>query len=82
MTVRLGAPEKITSSYPKYEGGWDVTAYPNGDLIDRSNGNKLYSLYWEGERDANILDLTTGFVVKSEDMANFLEEKLEILELQ
>lgn len=81
VTVRLGAPEKITTSYPKYNNGWDITAYPNGDLIDKSSGNKLYSLYWEGERDANILDLTTGFVVESEDMANFLEEKLEILGL-
>lgn len=81
VTVRLGAPEKITTSYPKYNNGWDITAYPNGDLIDKSSGNKLYSLYWEGERDANVLDLTTGFVVESEDMANFLEEKLEILGL-
>ncbi len=81
VTVRLGAPEKITISYPKYNNGWDITAYPNGDLIDKSSGNKLYSLYWEGERDTNILDLTTGFVVESGDMANFLEEKLEILGL-
>lgn len=81
VTVRLGAPEKLTASYPKYIDGWNVTAYPNGDLIDKSNGNKLYSLYWEGERDASKLDLATGFVVKSEDVANFLEEKLEILGL-
>lgn len=81
VTVRLGAPEKITASYPKYNNGWDITAYPNGDLVDKSSGNKLYSLYWEGERDASILDLTTGFVVESEDMANLLEEKLEILGL-
>ena len=81
VTVRLGAPEKITISYPKYNNGWDITAYPNGDLIDKSSGNKLYSLYWEGERDTSKLDLATGFVVKSEDVANFLEEKLEILGL-
>ena len=81
VTVRLGAPERITISYPEYNNGWDITAYPNGDLIDKSSGNKLYSLYWEGERDTSKLDLATGFVVKSEDVANFLEEKLEILGL-
>lgn len=81
VTVRLGAPERLTASYPKYIDGWNVTAYPNGDLVDKTNGNKLYSLYWEGERDASELDLTTGFVVKSEDTASFLEEKLEILGL-
>ena len=81
VTVRLGTPEKLTASYPKYNNGWDVTAYPNGDLIDKSSGNKLYSLYWEGERDTSKLDLTTGFVIKSEDAADFLEEKLDILGL-
>jgi hypothetical protein len=56
VTVRLGAPEKLTASYPKYTDGWQVTAYPNGDLIDKKTGNKLYSLYWEGIRDASQLD--------------------------
>lgn len=81
LTVRLGAPERLTSSYPKYTDGWNVIAYPNGDLLDKSSGNKLYSLYWEGEREANNLDLSTGFMVKSEDVASFLEEKLDILGL-
>ena len=57
----------------------DITAYPNGDLVDKSSGNKLYSLYWEGERDTSKLDLATGFVVKGKDAASFLEEKLEVL---
>jgi hypothetical protein len=66
-------PERLTSSYPKYVDGGDVIAYPNGDLIDKSSGNKLYSLYWEGERDTSNLDLSTGFIVKGEDAASFLE---------
>ena len=81
LTVRLGAPEKITSSYPKYNDGWSVVAYPNGDLIDKTTGNKLYSLYWEGKKDTSNLDKTVGFVVKGEDSIEFLEEKLEILGL-
>ena len=81
VTVRLGAPEKITASYPKYINGWNVTAYPNGDLVDKSSGDKLYSLYWEGKRDTSKLNLATGFVVKGEDSAEFLEEKLETLGL-
>ena len=81
LTIRLGAPERLTSSYPKYIGKWSVVAYPNGDLIDKPSGNKLYSLYWEGERDVSNLNLNTGFMVKSEDVAGFLEEKLDILGL-
>lgn len=81
LTVRLGSPEKLIASYPKYVDGWDVIAYPNGDLIDKASGNRLYALYWEGRRNASDFDLSTGFVVKGEDAAKFLEEKLEILGL-
>ena len=81
VVVRLGAPEKLTASYPKYVDGWDVMAYPNGDLIDKTSGNKLYSLYWEGRRGDIGINIGTGFVVKGGDSAKFLEEKLEILGL-
>ena len=81
IVVRLGLPENLTSSYPKYTDGWDVIAYPDGTLVDKLTGNKLYSLYWEGTKDSSDLDKTVGFVVKGTDSAEFLEEKLAILGL-
>lgn len=81
ITVQLGNPEKLTSSYPRYTDGWNVIAYPNGDLIDKETGNKLYSLYWEGEEDDKNIEKTVGFIVKGTDSTGFLEEKLEILGL-
>ena len=81
LNVSLGSPELLTSSYPKYVDGWNIVAYPNGDLIDKNSGKKLYALYWEGQREANNLDMTTGFIVKGEESAEFLEEKLEVLGL-
>ncbi len=80
VSVKLGNPEKITCSYPKYEGEWKVKASPNGDLVDLKTGRNLYSLYWEGIND-NSSKMKEGFVVKGEDTAKFLEEKLEILGL-
>lgn len=80
VSVQLGNPEKITCSYPKYEEEWKVTASPNGDLVDLKTGRKLYSLYWEGI-NTNSSKMKEGFVVKGEDSAKFLEEKLEILGL-
>lgn len=35
VEVKLDNSELITCSYPKYEESWKVTAYPNGDLIDK-----------------------------------------------
>lgn len=81
ITVRLGEPENLTSSYPEYVDGWDVVAYPDGTLINKTTGTKLYSLYWEGIKDYSNLNKTIGFMVKGADSAKFLEDKLEILGL-
>ena len=80
LSVKLGKPENITCSYPEYENGWEIKAYPDGTLIDTNTGRKLYSLYWEGIHSEPI-NFNEGFVVKGEEVASFLEEKLSILGL-
>ena len=81
LVVKLCNPEKLTCTYPKYkETGWNVTAYPDGTLVDNETGRSLYSLYWEGI-DTGKTKFNDGFCVKGEDTIKFLEEKLEILGL-
>ena len=80
ITIKLGYPEKLTCSYPKYEDSWNVLANPDGTLKDLKTGKSLYSLYWEGIGTAKT-NMQEGFIVKGEDSADFLEEKLEILGL-
>jgi hypothetical protein len=80
LTIKLGKPENITVSYPKYKNGWNVIANPDGTLIDKETGRKLYSLYWEGLQSEPI-SMEEGFVVKKDDLVPFLEEKLEVLGL-
>ena len=80
LSVKLGYPEKITCSYPKYEDGWNVIAKPDGTLIDTDTGRSLYALYWEGINTMNT-EMKEGFVVKGENTIKFLEEKLETLGL-
>ena len=80
VSVELGNPELLSCSYPKYEDGWKVLAKPNGDLTDLATGRNLYALYWEG-KNYQFSNGKDGFMVKSEDSAKFLEEKLEILGL-
>lgn len=80
VSVELGNPEKLSCSYPKYEDGWKVLAKPNGDLTDLKTGRNLYALYWEG-KDYKFSNAKDGFMVKGEDSAKFLEEKLGILGL-
>lgn len=80
VTVKLGHPENVVCSYPKYVDGWNVTAYPGGDLVYNATGRKLYSLYWEGNNKHAVMT-NEGFCVKGEDTAEFLEEKLALLGL-
>lgn len=80
VTITANHPENFTTTYPKYEEGWQVIAKPNGDLQDVKTGRSFYSLYWEGKRNAEPT-FQEGFVVKGEETASFLEEKLQILGL-
>jgi len=80
ITVKLGNPEKLICTYPKYENSWTVIAKPDGKLLDIETGRNLYALYWEGKGTTDY-NLNEGFVVKGEDSISFLEEKLEILGL-
>ena len=81
VSVKLSKNEKITHSYPHYSDGWNVTASPNGNLIDKSTRKNLYSLYYESENSITFKIKKDGFVVKGTDAAKFLEEKLAILGL-
>ena len=46
LVVNFGKPELLTTTYPKYENEWEVTAYPDGNLIEKGTNKKLYSLYY------------------------------------
>lgn len=80
ITIKLGYPEKIACSYPKYKDEWNVIANSDGTLKDIKTGKNLYSLYWEGIGTAKT-NMQEGFIIKGEDSAEFLEEKLAILGL-
>ena len=79
VTVRLSNPSDLTTTYPKYSDEWKVKALPDGTLID--NNKKYYALYWESSSNRKNSIKEDGFVVRGEDTASFLEEKLEILGL-
>ena len=81
VSVKLGAKEKLTVSYPKYVDGWNVVARPDGKLTDLDTGRELYSLYYETEYNTAKGIQDEGFVVKGSDTAAFLEDKLAKLGL-
>ena len=81
VSVKLLYDNMLTVSYPKYENKWNVLAQEDGTLLDLSTNRNLYSLYYECDNKYNYKVEKDGFIVKGEDSAKFLEEKLAILGL-
>ena len=79
IIIKLGYPERLTTTYPKYENEWNIVAKPDGELTDKS-GRIFYGLYWEGINTIKD-NFSDGFVVSREETSTFLEEKLSILGL-
>ena len=79
VTVKLDLSGELTCTYPDYDGGWTVTAAPDGTLTDE-HGRTYNYLYWEGEV-ANGFDFSKGFCVAGSDTAAFLEDALDRLGL-
>lgn len=71
---------RFTCTYPAYNDGWNVTAQPDGRLTNKADGREYSYLYWEGEGNADY-DMSQGFVVKGDDTAGFLQEKLAYMGL-
>lgn len=82
INVKLDYKGEITCLYPKYnkDNTWEVTAYPEGKIINKLDNREYSYLYWEGSSENNY-DLSKGFVIKGDDTAEFLQEKLEYLGL-
>ncbi|MDR1822112.1 MAG: hypothetical protein LBQ91_06725 [Oscillospiraceae bacterium] len=80
VSVRLTLDGKLTATYPAYNTGWNVTAFPDGTLINRADGREYSYLYWEGMQNAEY-DFSQGFVVPGADTAEFLQETLAAIGL-
>ena len=81
VKVELGYPkEMLTFTYPSYNNGWNVTAYPDGRLINKADNSEHFYLFWEGDKKIEW-DLTKGFIVSGADSEKFLLEKLSYMGL-
>ena len=74
VTVELQFAGDLTVTYPQYNGGWHVTAQPDGTLTDDA-GREYSYLFWEGDIDTEY-DLSQGYVVPGSETAEFLQQIL------
>lgn len=79
VTVKLTFAGTITASYPAYNsqlGGWQVTAFPDGKIINKADHKEYSYLFWEGKNADIKYDLSKGFMVAGKDTMNFLQNTL------
>ena len=72
---------ELSTTYPKYNNGWDVTAYPDGTLMNKADGTHHRYLFWDAVNCRTEFDFSKGFCVAGSDTESFLKEKLTYMGL-
>lgn len=80
VSVKINLKGTLSCTYPAYNGGWDVTANPDGHIINLADKKEYSYLFWEGVSDTKY-DLSKGFVVAGNDTAAFLQKELALIGL-
>lgn len=75
VLVQLAFAGELTYTYPAYRGGWQVTAYPDGRLVNKADSTEHFYLFWEGN-SATDWRFDEGFCVPGTETEAFLREKL------
>ena len=78
VKVSFKNPELLTTTYPKYNNGWNVFVDKSGNINDGEKN--YYALYWE-EKPTKKESFNEGFYVEKDNAIEFLEEKLSIIGL-
>ena len=71
----------LSTTYPRYNNGWDVTASPDGTLLNKADGTHHKYLFWDAVNCRMRYDFSKGFCVEGKDTENFLKEKLTYIGL-
>jgi len=80
VLVELRYNGVLDFAYPDYNNGWEVTAYPDGTLVNHFDNREYSYLFWEGRSEADY-DMSRGFIVRGEDTVEFLQDKLSFMGL-
>lgn len=77
INLKLKVDGDLTFTYPAYNGQWNVTAQPSGELT--IDGELHNYLFWEAEANNSVQssEIKEGFVVKGSRSQQFLENTLK-----
>lgn len=80
VKVDINPHGEFLFTYPAYDNGWNVTAYPDGTI--ESDGKKYNYLFWESTVNNLVGDnQNIGYVVARDTLLDFLENSLTTMGL-
>ena len=78
LNVRFVNEDKLLTTYPKYNGGWDIHLNKDGTFTTNDNNREYYALYYEAESNYECT-FEEGFNVNKDNASTFLEEKMDYI---
>ena len=75
LSVEVAPRGGFSYTEPEYGDGWDVTAYPDGRIVNKADGLTYPYLFWEG-RGGLYSPVETYWVVEKSGVESFLRSTL------
>ncbi len=75
MSVWVNPRGGFSYTEPEYGDGWDVTAYPDGHMVNKADGLEYPYLFWEG-RGGLYSPVETYWVIERAGVGSFLVSTL------
>ena len=78
LKVTYVEEERLLTTYPKYDNGWDMHLKEDGNFTIKGSNREYYALYFDEIGDF-VWDWSEGFYVTKENAITILEEKMDYI---
>ena len=78
LKVTYVEEERLLTTYPKYDNGWDMHLEEDGNFTIKGSDREYYALYFD-EIGNYETDWSEGFYVTKENAITILEEKMDYI---
>ena len=78
LTVTFYDEDRLMTTYPKYEGGWNIHLKKDGTFTTGDSDREYYAIFFD-EVPNYTCNFTEGFYVTKDNAISFLEEKMDFM---
>ena len=78
LNIRYKNETNLLTTYPKYNGAWNIDLKENGMFTVGDSDREYYALYYD-EKSNFVCPFNEGFYVTKENAISFLEEKMDYI---